>query len=387
MPSTPLFSVLGDLLDDDEADVESPEGFGAGDEFDDEDSALDEVVADAVDEAFGGIEDEAFEDDFDDDEDEREDKAAVPVPSPGSSFSKGSRLGMAKAARRSIFSGDLGAVYALGFRDAIAHAGGDDDLAEETYGSLLALLAPAVVPFVQGASGSDPAAPPDDTFRDIGRKVGEALGLRKRAKKPRASPVPTVNPAGGLREEVPAVPVEASADALPPVYVADSIEARKVVDGLGDDVHSAISGQVPLQEAFGATVHHGWVSSMRRDRAKDAVVSAIKSGESRLRLAPSDAVAAFAEDVEAEPLLYADGTAWDAIYGRLSAVPCPSCGSVHPEAAFGGVAKDCGVCHGYGAILIPEDDLSMYASALKYDVLLPPSEADLVQGRFLLPTR
>jgi hypothetical protein len=197
--------------------------------------------------------------------------------------------------------------------------------------------------------------------RDIGRQLGRGLGL------------PTAADAA-LADEVPSVDVEAVADAseLPPVYVAEEDPSAVEGESAGGSLEDVEAfGGLSSCDRFGATAEYGFVKGQRRSPARTAASRALRIAERRMATARPGRPAMFVEDNDAEPVMYGDGAVYDAVYGRMCPVPCPSCSSLSERAAYGGASTECLVCSSFGAVLVPDGDLPNYQAG-RYGFLFVP---------------
>jgi hypothetical protein len=146
--------------------------------------------------------------------------------------------------------------------------------------------------------------------------------------------------------------VELDEESLPPTYVADP-------EGLDAELAEATDIQeselLQAEETFGACAKYGFLAPKRRERATEATKKAAVEAAQRLRAASFGLAQPFIEDSESAPVLFSDGTIWDVAYGKLQAVPCPSC-------ARAGGAGGCMACDDHGAILVPDGDVESYVA-------------------------
>lgn len=147
---------------------------------------------------------------------------------------------------------------------------------------------------------------------------------------------------------------------LPPLYVADDVTPSSSVAEL-DEV------ELDMEDEFGATCVAGMVArNSLNPRARKACVNAIWRGSKAVKSAPYGRASTFVEDPSSDAKIFPDGQIFDSVYGALSAVPCPACSCVSPGASFGASARDCAVCDGHGAILVPEKEVPDYVSSESY---------------------
>lgn len=254
--------------------------------------------------------------------------AESPVPAPSPNRVDGSRVSMARRVRDGA-SGASGAGYVKGVQDALTSFG----LVEPALQARMGVL------WGDAATGS-PVTLPD------------SFGALPKGSKAR---VFDANAA-----------IEADAAELPPVYVADTAGAR---DRLSAGHHGEVSPPFSIEDRFGDAAVAGYIGSQRRAGARRAAERSVATASST-SAAPSGHGAAFVEDVEASPHLFSDGTILDPVYGKLSPVPCPSCSGCSAEDVEAGHAKDCGICDGNGAVLVPDSDRGMWSS-IRYGSLVP----------------
>lgn len=187
--------------------------------------------------------------------------------------------------------------------------------------------------------------PQQGAARDVGQALGEQLTGQ-----------------GVSTEPAPQAPVEATKEELPPVYVADTEGAEEYLSQAADlGIEPQMTESFEVEEQFGGTARFGVLGRQRRERSRTAVSRAMSMGARRLAKADRHPARVFVRDHGADAMLFSDGRIQDAVYGRLQMVPCPSCARVRSEAAYGGVGNRCVACSGYGAILVPDDDVESFS--------------------------
>lgn len=138
---------------------------------------------------------------------------------------------------------------------------------------------------------------------------------------------------------------------LPPVYVQDE---ALVVEGLeGPDLE--------LSEAFGACTDYG--ADLPPHLHAPAAL-----GARRLERARPYSLAPIVRDDEAYPVLLKDGSLVEPVYGRLHMISCPSCAQAM-------TSDGCSICEGFGALLVPEDEMDGVASTRSWVGLRLPSSS------------
>jgi hypothetical protein len=239
------------------------------------------------------------------------------------------RIAMARRVRREAAPGLLQAGYVKGVQDALVHFG----LVDPALHARMGLL------WGEAAAGTPITLP--DSFGAL--PAGKKTSL--------------FDPNGSI---------EADASELPPVYVADTTGVRACLSsGRAKDASASFA----LEDRFGDAALAGFVGTQRRAGSRRAAERALSSASSQS--APSSGHgAAFVEDVEAAPHLFSDGTILDPVYGKLRLTPCPSCSVCSAEDVKAGHAQHCGLCDGHGAVLIPQEDASMW-SGIRYGSLVP----------------
>jgi hypothetical protein len=140
-------------------------------------------------------------------------------------------------------------------------------------------------------------------------------------------------------------------DDLPPVYVQDE---ALVVEGLEDP-------GLELSEAFGACSSYGALPRALRVPAA--------RGAHRLGRARPYSLAPIVRDDEAYPLLLEDGSVVEPVYGRLHMISCPSCAQAM-------TSDGCSICEGFGALLVPDDEMDGVASTRGWMGLRLPATSD-----------
>lgn len=253
------------------------------------------------------------------------------------------RVAMAARVRR-VFNGsasecDLEKVsYGKGFFDGLRAAGVDARAAQDSFGALGAML---------GAAAVKAAVPIVSSRLQQRAEAGEPL-------------FPVLRSA--LAPALSSSPVAADATTLPPVYVEDAEGAEE--SAVLAEPHELGPGQVVDQ--FGATARYGFVQRQPRAMARSAATRAVERGAAHVQSARPRKAAPFLEDPLAAPVLHADGSIHEPVYGVLECVPCPSCARVRMGAL--NRAPGCGICSDYGAILVPRDDVGALCGA-RYGVV------------------
>lgn len=358
MSSEPFDDILNTGALDDEDDfgaVSGPLSIADLPGLDGDDIDWDEGDGLSMDDDEFGLDDEDDEGDEGDDEGNDE-----PVE-----VASHSRIAMADRLRRSWqgrFTPDESEdiAYAKGVRDALAAVGIRAETVEETYGTLLGSAGRKISGlgsgFLQGVMG-DVSAP--ELFRRLGQGVREGLVPPK--------PKSRANAGAEAQEEVSEdVAVEADAETLSPVYVADEEAADEGLDqaeeafGAADDGHYL--GPLEAASEFGETAKYGGFLDRRRESTRRAALRAAGVGSKAMRRAPRGRELPFIEDVAAEPVLLSDGRVVEPVYGAMTVVPCPSCAHVEQAAVRRGDADSCLVCNRTGAILIPEGDVEHFGA-------------------------
>ena len=141
-------------------------------------------------------------------------------------------------------------------------------------------------------------------------------------------------------------PAEAGPEDLPPVYIADDDAAEEI---LADDSNTVSDESFGVSDRFGSTWSNS-VDTFGRVAGRSAACLAAKYGAARIRRIAPSPESAFVQDTLALPILFGDGKIYEPVYGRLQNLPCPSCSQAHG-------ANGCGVCEGFGAILVPDTDV------------------------------
>lgn len=201
----------------------------------------------------------------------------------------------------------------------------------------------------QGLTGTRSAA---ELAREVGVGIRSGVGLEDLSGRALGEEI-----AARLSGPTEPVQVEATAEELPPVYIADD-QTFSELDLAEEDL--AVSEPMELQETFGASCRYGRWSEMPRARARDAYGAHLEKSSRALRRAPAGTPSVFVHEAFAAPVLRSSGEIYDAVYGRMTSCPCPSCSSVSSASAKKGRAGDCGVCDGFGAVLVPETDLEAW---------------------------
>jgi hypothetical protein len=152
--------------------------------------------------------------------------------------------------------------------------------------------------------------------------------------------------------------IEASPHKLPPVYVEDQelIDNAVEQESFGEAT-IAEAGIVEIQDSFGTSAIYGLVSRMPRKRSSDAAEKALKNGAYLAQHADAEKSGGFVEDEKAQPYLLSSGHVIEPVYGELAAIPCPSCAQMSHSAAYSGHGDDCVVCEGFGAVLVPKEEV------------------------------
>ena len=294
-------------------DEEGFEGFGA---LDEDDLPIRTLFAGAEEEAAYGADAEAP-------------PAPVEVPSR-------SRVLMARRVRQGSAPNSYQAGYVQAFRDLLAHMGTHDPEANRR---LLSAWHETL-----------------DVNGTVAPREVELARAQFGALDPARLPLPSSM-----------AQVEADAEELPPVYVADTMGAEEAI--LAHGVPESY-GEFSIEDRLGDAALAGFVSGQRRVGSRRAAEHTLRHSSEKNQSTPVSQGAVFVEDVEAEPRLYSDGHVRDAVYGALRAVPCPSCSSIPLDQVQAGAAHDCGVCDGHGALLVPSADASSWFG-VRYGSLLP----------------
>jgi hypothetical protein len=149
-------------------------------------------------------------------------------------------------------------------------------------------------------------------------------------------------------------------DMFPPLYVADDVTPSDSIVEL-DEV------DLDMETEFGATCVGGMVARCSANpKVRKAAVNSIWRGAKAIKNAPYGRASTFVEDPSCQAVMSGDGRIYDSVYGELCVCPCPGCARVPPNASFGATARDCAVCDGYGAIMIPKNEVPDYASSESY---------------------
>jgi len=313
-----------------------------------------------------------FEDEIDftddaDDDDEDIDRLLAEDDLPG----RISRRTVASRARR-VLSGRAGRdeTYEAGLFAGYARALRDQGHFPESYGGAfwgtvgrgVGRLA------IAGARGYMGGKTAEELAQEVGSGVREGSGMSATMPKDLGRTMAERVTGGGAVETsttAPPAAAEVTAEDLPPTYVADDAGFSDDLDALGGDLDQAgeLSEGLELAEVFGSTARSGLIERQGRHRAASAAESSLYFGAAALRNAVRSAPSVFVADNDAEPVMFAGGQIWEPAYGRVHAVPCPSCARLTKEATSYGAGTTCAVCDAFGAILVPESDLSQYASS------------------------
>ncbi len=125
---------------------------------------------------------------------------------------------------------------------------------------------------------------------------------------------------------------------LPPVYAQDE---ALVLEGLEDP-------NLELSEAFGACLGYG-------SAPHPALRVPAARGLRRLGRAMPYSLGPMVRDDEAHPMLLEDGSVFEPVYGAMNMIACPSCAQAM-------TSEGCSICEGFGALLVPEDEMDGVAS-------------------------
>lgn len=154
--------------------------------------------------------------------------------------------------------------------------------------------------------------------------------------------------------------VSAVEDMFPPLYVADDMTPA-------DSIAEFDEVDLDMETEFGATCVGGMVARCgANSKVRKAAINSIWRGSKAIKNAPYGRASTFVEDPSCQAVISGDGRIYDSVYGELCVCPCPGCARVPPNASFGATARDCAVCDGYGAILIPKDEVPGYVSSESY---------------------
>jgi len=158
--------------------------------------------------------------------------------------------------------------------------------------------------------------------------------------------------------------IEASPHKMPPVYVEDQELLDHAVEEESVGEATIIeAGTVEIQDTFGTSAIYGLVSRMPRNRSGEAAEKALKNGAYLAQHADAEKSGGFVEDAKAQPYLLSSGHIIEPVYGELGAIPCPSCAQLSHSAAYSGHGEDCVVCEGFGAVLIPKEEIGAFLGA------------------------
>lgn len=233
--------------------------------------------------------------------------------------------------------------YGAGYVAALRDLGIDEQQIKEQFG-IFKILGAAMKGALGGAK-----------LTDVAQALG--AGARERALASMES--------GEEAEEGPKDSVQSDRSTLPPVYVADEIGFEEDADRSMPNGKEAITG-LKAEERFGAVCGYGLVQGQARTTGRKAAHRAVTRATNRLAKIQPGRAEPLVEDPTAKPVLYASGRVIDPVYGELTAVPCPSCTRTQRKSAAYGAAQQCVVCEGYGALLLPSEDLPAYHGGHRY---------------------
>lgn len=313
-----------------------------------DDEFIDDEVEDLfIDDALGYGDEDELEDFYDllYEDDEEDDDEDVPSSRPADSRRRASvsRVREAYGARGRGFLGGLA---------RLVGTAGESFLESDGASAVVDSFAPGAAELIDAGISTDALA----------EQAGKALG--RHASQELAAVAPMITD----------MPVEE----MPPTYVADDETPAESVSEL-EEV------DLDMEESFGATCVGGFVSRAPGPKSRKAVVNSLWRASKGIETAPYGAARTFVEDPSSQPVLLEDGRILDEVYGQMCPVPCPSCARMSRATSFGAVARDCAVCDGFGALLIPEAEVPSFVSTEQYGWV--PFLLPLVAGGVDLATK